>query len=206
MIKTLSPSGIQPSQAEERRRAIYRFVYQTLFATGLVPTIPEIQNALQLPAKSNVHYHLTYLEAQNVLIRRPGSCRIRCIPDVSTASHQDNTSAGFLLLSTELGNGVLGVQLQVQTDAYRCIHIVPGDVLVLEQRDPKAIGLVLALHDPVHQMEPHLTLVQVAKQQQSKEEDVPFIQSVERQHIISAQEWEQDWVALGNVVNVVRLL
>lgn len=150
----------------ERQRQILDHLRDQQRLTGLTPSTREIQRHFRFASQTAVMNHLRALERKGEIRRLPGKARaillppssrpslaqipiLGCIP-AGPASLQDQQAEGCLsvdLDSVGLQKNARTFALRVRGDSMTDAHILDGDIVVLEFRDPLPGDVVAALID-----------------------------------------------------------
>jgi repressor LexA len=150
-----------------RQQQILDFIDQALDRGGVMPSTREIQDHFGFASQTAAVNHLRALEKKGAIQRQPGKARAMALTShlqresiidvpiygsiaagyAETASQEDE---GTLSIDTE----TLGVQkgrrvfaLKVRGDSMTGAEINEGDLVILENREPKAGAIVAALID-----------------------------------------------------------
>jgi repressor LexA len=151
----------------ERQQQILDFIDHALDHGGVMPSTREIQEHFGFASQTAAVNHLRALEKKGVIQRQPGKARA-----VALTSHMQRESiidipvygsiaAGFAETVAQEDEGTvsidtetLGVQkgrrvfaLKVRGDSMTGAEINEGDLVILENREPKAGAIVAALID-----------------------------------------------------------
>lgn len=183
---------------------IYRYVVQCICRDGYAPTVREIQRTLDIPSLGHIHHHQMNLARQGLLTHNGHLLRGLRVPLLSL-SGESGTTAGSLCI--EALPAVAGhLKVRVSTNAYQAAHICAGDVLTITPSSLQDDLLLLILHDPLFEGTPQLMIVQAKAQETSNAYNFIPLGEGTTGAPLSFLEWERDWVVLGSVVHIWRML
>ncbi len=153
-----------------RQKQVLAFVEQYRSERGVPPTMREVQQAFGFASVNAAAGHLAAIEKKGFLRRARGRARSMALPMLPMARTEGVFSeipifgtipAGFAVASEQETLGSLRVDLdslkirrsaetfalRVRGDSMEGAHIVEGDIVILETREPQAGEIVAALID-----------------------------------------------------------
>jgi len=155
-----------------RQLEVFNFIQDTHASTGILPSTREIQTHFGYASQTSVMDILQILERKGVLRRSPGKARaLQLVEQVFPAAKNlpallripifGSIPAGLPSEATEEAEGMLELGLEmlrlpaqaqvfalrVRGDSMIDAGILPGDTVVLEQREPRPGDIVAALID-----------------------------------------------------------
>jgi repressor LexA len=152
----------------ERQQQILDFIRDRQEATGYTPSTHEIKEHFGFGSKTAVIDHLRALERKGALTREPGKARALTLKSVvdrapildiplygvipaGLPADQQQEPLGCVSVDVETlrlpGKGARVFALRVQGDSMIGASILPGDIVVLEFKEPRPGDIVAALID-----------------------------------------------------------
>jgi len=153
----------------QRQTAVLEFLRQFQGTHGHAPTEREIQEGMGFQSKTVARHYLMMLERSGAIRLQPGKARGLILPEVQALASRPMLSipllgtiaAGFPADGTQESDTCITVDadtlhlprnartfaLRVRGDSMIEAHIVEGDTVILEFRDPKHGDIVSALID-----------------------------------------------------------
>ena len=153
-----------------RQQELVDFLKSYHQKTGIMPSTREIQNHFGFSSQTAAVSHLKALEKKGVIQRLPGKARAVVFPDdVGTPSPSDlihvpifgRIAAGMATDQEQENEGTISVDptsiglsrnsrafaLKVRGDSMTGAHIMDGDLVILEPKEPRPRDIVAALID-----------------------------------------------------------
>ncbi|MFT5466941.1 MAG: repressor LexA [Verrucomicrobiales bacterium] len=152
----------------QRQQELVDFLRSYHRETGIMPSTREIQNHFGFSSQTAAVSHLKALEKKGVIKRLPGKARAVIFPD-EVGNNSDLISvpifgriaAGMSTDERQEREGLIAVDpvimgisrsadtfaLKVRGDSMTGAHILDGDVVILENKDPRPRDIVAALID-----------------------------------------------------------
>lgn len=159
-------TGRMSSNPTKRQQQVLDYVRRHRTRHGVPPTVREIQRHFGFASPNAAASHLRALERKNLLRREPGAARaLRVFGDtrkeVAGIPVYGDIPAGFPDLREQRTDGCVYADLEsldirrtartfavrVRGDSMVGAHILEGDIVVLELRDPSHGNVVAALID-----------------------------------------------------------
>ena len=153
----------------DRQQQVLEFIASAQHKSGVTPSTREIQQHFGFASQTAAVNHLRALERKGVLQRHAGKARAMAL--VATLNRDPiidipiygSIAAGFSEVTEESRDGVLSMDtravglsrtarafaLKVRGDSMIGAQITDGDLVVVEQREPKENDIVAALIDGV---------------------------------------------------------
>ncbi len=150
----------------KRQQELLEFLHGYQRQQGVMPSTRDIQSHFGFASQTAAMSHLRALERKGVIRRLAGKARAVIFPDEMDRETVDvpvfgMIPAGFTADNPEMADGKLtldlrtmGLQpnakpfaLKVRGDSMIGAHIVHGDYVILEKREPKQRDIVAALMD-----------------------------------------------------------
>lgn len=150
----------------EKQQAVLDFVREQVRTTGVVPSTREIQDFFGFASQTAAMNHLRALERKGALTRLPRTARGIMLPEAAlrvevveipvygriaagmpdgAEQSAEETVVVDLRLAGTAKQGTFA--LRVRGDSMIDAHIVSGDIVLLESREPKPGDIVAALID-----------------------------------------------------------
>lgn len=152
----------------KRQQQLVDFLRAYHKETGIMPSTREIQNHFGFSSQTAAVSHLKALEKKGVIERLPGKARAVVFPqsaggnsDMLNVPIYGRIAAGMATDQQQENDGVVAVDpfalgisrsanafaLKVRGDSMTGAHIMDGDLVILENKDPRPKDIVAALID-----------------------------------------------------------
>ena len=151
----------------KRQQEILDYLRDTHRTTGFMPSTREIQSHFGFASQTAAVSHLRALERKGVILREPGKARAVALPDelgrgeivdvplygqiaagMATATEQESEACVSVDISSlGIPRGARTFALKVRGDSMVGAHILDGDIVILEFREPRKNDIVAALID-----------------------------------------------------------
>jgi repressor LexA len=161
----------------ERQQEVLDFLKRYQRETGLIPSTREIQEHFGFASQTAAMSHLRALEKKGVIERLPGKARAVVFPDemdrpeVVDVPVYGTIAAGMATDDIETREGAIAVDartlgvsrgtktfaLKVRGESMIDAHIMDGDHVILEFRDPRHGDIVAALIDDETTLKRYIT-------------------------------------------------
>lgn len=150
-----------------RQQAVLDFLEERSAETGVMPSTREIQQHFGFASQTAAINHLRSLESKGVIQRMAGKARAVAISSAlrrekivdipiygriaaGMASHAEQQDEGCISIAASAvgsANTQSKFALRVRGDSMTGAHIVDGDIVILEKREPRNGDVVAALID-----------------------------------------------------------
>lgn len=151
----------------KRQQEIVAYLKKAQRETGIMPTTRELQHYFGFASQTAAMSHLRALERKGIIQRLPGKARALVFPEsldrgeisdvplygsiaAGMAQDVENERQGCIAVDiSALGipRGARTFALKVRGESMIDAHICPGDIVILEFREPRKNDIVAALID-----------------------------------------------------------
>jgi len=151
----------------DKQQAVLDYIREMQQESGLIPSSREIQEHFGFASQNSAMNYLRALESKGVVKRRPGIARGVILPEfdggpsigrvplygmipAGAASMEEQQSDGCVAVdysACEIPKNARTFALRVRGDSMINAHIVEGDIVIMEFREPRNGDIVAALID-----------------------------------------------------------